>query len=389
MPFLSFLVILLFGSGLFFLVAYLLRKRMRPLSKTLMVVGVLIGLFLLALWLVEESGWHRDGLYKQLSYGLQQEELKAFIEDKEEHFEQSVFMLSLAATALDDYAALETENKQQIGEQLAWMAAYISDEDRFSIWKDRRNWEQQLFFLTHASIILGHYQHFTKDEQYSEDWTRIVEFIATGISRSKYKHMASRPKDVALRTSDNAAALYAISLYDAYHQTNLLFAPAEDWTHYIRKELYYEHTKLPCAGFSETNRCRLSSVGSSLAILNVYAAETGLEISTDFWREFRHYYKTTFVNVFGWIDEVPSGRDMPDFCDFSVAPLRCKRYENAFALYAAALRKDWITYYQLNNASLMDDLLNPPNKLWSKAPQEQLYGLISIAARLAAASQQS
>ena len=51
--------------------------------------------------------------------------------------------------------------------------------------------------------------------------------------------------------------------------------------HYIEKELRYEDTKLPCAGFTATNRCRLSSVGGSLAILSTYSTAAELPIAKD------------------------------------------------------------------------------------------------------------
>jgi hypothetical protein len=111
-----------------------------------------------------------------------------------------------------------------------------------------------------------------------------------------------------------------------------------------------------------------------------------LPISKDFWREFRYYYKGSFANVFAWINLTPSDAEVPEFCDFSVAPIECGRYEESFALYAAAKRKDWITYYQLNNRMLMKDFFNPPNRLWSQPPQEQIRGMLYLATRLAAVS---
>ncbi len=384
MPFIAFLVILCCGAGIFWLIAYLLRKRMARVSLALGIIGTLAALFFLSLWGIELSGWQSQGLYKQLMYGLENEDLRQFINEKEDHYEQSIFMLSLTAGSLNEYAHVYPEQKNRILTEFDWMIQYIMDEDRFPVWKNRRNWGNELFFLTHAAIIIAHYQSVTGLEEYDESWKRICEFIATGITRSKYKHMASRPKDKALRPADNAAALYALKLFDDAHQTDLLSAAAEDWTYYIERELQFEDTKLPCAGFTTTNRCNLSPVGGSLAMLNVYAAGAKLTISKDFWREFRYYYKETFVNVFGWITLIPRGADLPEFCDFSVAPLTCGRYENSLGIYAAALREDWITYYQLNNASLMNDLLHPPNQLWNQPLQEQLYGMITLAARLSA-----
>lgn len=386
MPFLAFLIILLFGAGLFWFVAWLLRNRLPKVALALIGIGTLIALFLLGLWLVEITGWQREGFYKQLLYGLEKEELKEYVYRQEDLQETTIFMMSQSAIALQQMAPLLSKPDPRINKQLAWMAAYVSDTDHFPLWNDRRAWEQQLFFLTHAAIILGHYQLFTEDDKYQKQWEELAVYLVMGISRSQYKHLASRPEDMALRPADNAAALYALKLYDDGHGTNYLAVAGEDWSEYIRRELQYEETKLPCAGFTATNRCRLTPVGGSLALLNAYTAAAELPISTDFWREFRYYYKESFVNIFAWINVTAKTEDMPEFCDFSTAPLPCGRYEAAFAQFAAASREDWITYYQLNNALLLDDLLHPPNNLWQTAPQEQVRGILNLAVRLSAIS---
>lgn len=384
MSFLALLIIMLFGAGLFWLIAYLLRRRMRRTALTLAGIGTIIALFLLGLWLVEISGWQREGLLKQLTYGLQKEELRDFIVHQEDIEETSILMMSLASTALTQMVNLDNAHHDFAVEQIGWMVNFLTDEERFPIWNAKRSWEQQLYFLTQAAITIAHYQRLTADTQFEEQWTQVANFLHSGITRSQYKHLASRPQDMALRPTDNAAALFALHLYDDYHGTNYSQLAGEDWSNYIRKELQYEDTKLPCAGFTTTNRCRLSPVGGSLAQLNAYIAATELPISTDFWREFRYYYKESFINVFGWVNTTARGEDMPEFCDFSVEPLQCGRYESSFAQYAAAQRKDWITYYQLNNSLLMEDFFHPPNRLWQQPPQEQLRGMVNLAIRLAA-----
>lgn len=389
MPLIAFLIILLFGAGLFWFIAYLLRKRLPRVALALVGVGTLIALFLLGLWLVEITGWQREGFYKQLLYGLDKEELKEYVYRQDDLQETTIFMMSQSAIALHQMADLLDEPDPRIAKHMAWMAAYISDTDHFPLWKNKKKWEQQLFFLTQAAIILGHYQLYTGDEKYHLQWEELSIYLVMGISRSQYKHLASRPEDMALRPADNAAALYALKLYDDAYGTNYLDVAGEDWSEYIRRELQFEDTKLPCAGFTATNRCRLPPVGGSLALLNAYVAAADLPISTDFWREFRYYYKESFVNVFAWINVMGRGEEAPEFCDFSTAPLPCGRYEAAFAQFAAATREDWVTYYQLNNALLLDDMIHPPNKLWHEAPQEQVRGILNLAVRLSAISRPS
>ncbi|MEZ4985146.1 MAG: hypothetical protein R2795_08950 [Saprospiraceae bacterium] len=386
MPFLSFLLILLSGAGFLLGFAYLLRQKLAALSKGLMLSGVLVALLLAGLWLVEVAGWERKGIYKQLMYGLENEPLQHYIRNQGDIQETVLIMMSQSATALRQMKDRMPEDSARIAVQLSRMANYVTNHQQFSIWKNKRNWEQQLFFLAHASIVIGHYQSATGDEAYNEQWTSAANFLLSGISRSQYKHLASRPADEALRPADNAAALYALKIFDDYHGTPNLAVAGEDWSEYIKRELAYEDTQLPCAGFTATNRCRLPSVGTSLAMLTAYSASAELPIARDFWREFRYYHKETFVNVTGWINPTSKNRDLPEFCDFSVEPLVCGRYQDEFALQAAAVGGNWLTYYQLNNMMLLHDLFHPVNQTWERAPQEQVYSMLELATRLAALS---
>ncbi|RMF00416.1 MAG: hypothetical protein D6772_06430, partial [Bacteroidetes bacterium] len=349
MAFLSFLLLLTLGAGLFGLIAYLLRHRMRRVAQVVGLLGLLVALFLVALWVVEVSGWERDGLYQQLLYGLEHEDIIRFLEEQEDHREQALVLVSQSAWALHHCAVQLPESRERSLARLRWMAQWLMDEERFPQWKQRNNWEQQAFFLSQAALILGHYQLATADETYAPAWSRVCQFLANGIQRSKYKHLASRPRDMALRPTDNAAALLALQLHDLYYDSELLHAPADDWDSYIAKELRYDSARFPCAGFTTTNRCRLAPVGTSFAWLNVYTTQLGREAARYYWRDFRHYYKESFGFLAAWIAEVPEDGMIPEFCDFSVQPLTCGQFATVFGLQAAAQRGDWLSYYQLNN----------------------------------------
>lgn len=388
MSFLALLVILLFGTSIFAVGAYFLRKRIPALSLGLALAGLVVGLSLLGLWMVDVTGWEREGLYKQLMYGLENEDLQRFVNRQRDLQETSLMMMSTASMGLRQMAATElpAEETDRIHAQLARMAEYVTDTRRFPIWKNKRNWEQQLYFLTHAAIIIGHYQMATGDDAYNEQWTSAANYLLSGISRSQYKHLASRPEDEALRPADNAAALYALRLFDEAHNETHLAIAGEDWALYIQRELQYEDTQLPCAGFTATNRCRLPAGGTSLAMLCAYTASAGLPISREFWREFRYYHKSSFIQIFGWINEVQDGDELPDFCDQSTEPLACSRYQSYFGLLGAAKRGDRITYYQLNNWMLIQDLFHPMNDIWNRTQLEQVNAMLELSLRLAASS---
>jgi CYTH domain-containing protein len=383
MRFLALLAILLSGSGIFLVVAWLVRRQLERLSRALTVLGIGTALLLLVLWIFEAGGWQRRTHYRQLTYALSDSTLQSFLR-RGVDMDKSILMLSMASRGLAGYARISKEPAEDAKKRLAWVAQWVADERRFPVWRRSGEWEQQVFFLSHAAIILAHYQMTTLDETYAAKWTKVCKYLSDGITRSRYKNLASRPKDIALRPYDNAAALYALSLHDSYFGSKLLETATRDWSNYLNRELLFDDTALPCSGFTNTNRCRLMPVGASMALLTAYAAEAEAPISADFWREFRHYYKESVMNVWAGFRTVPQGREIPDFCDEALFPLQCGAYQTELAQWAAAKRGDRLTYYQLNNYLLIYDMFNPINEAWKEAPNKQVEALIKLSARLCA-----
>lgn len=385
MPFLAFLVILLSGAGVFLVFGWLLRVRQPRASLILFILAGGVGLLLFYLWLLDAAGWQQNSLYQRLSYGLRDTSIQQFARANPEP-ERLLFLFSLSSQALAGVAAEKAEYQNDAHGLLRWMAEWVADERRFPVWQQRGEWEQQAFFLAHACIVLGHYQQATLDEAYAQKWTQAAQFLANGLTHSRYKHLASRPRDIALRPYDNAAILYALQLHDRYFGSQLLGPALRDWSRYVERELQYDDTTLPCSGFTATNRCRLFSVSSSLAILTAYSAQVEAPISRDFWRELRHYYKENVLNLWATFRTVPEGNELPDFCDDSIAPLSCGLYQTELCQWAAASRHDWLTYYQLNNTLILRDIFGRPDLVGYQPPLRKVEAMIRLSARLCAAN---
>lgn len=385
MRFLALLAILLFGSGIFLVVAWFLRQRSPQFSRALYILAGGISLLLLVLWLFEAAGWQARAHYRQIEYALSDSTLQSFLV-RGVDAEKSLLMASLCSRGLAGYSrvAHDSVEVEAVKHRLAWLAHWVADEKRFPVWRRSAEWEQQAFFLAHAAIILGHYQMVTLDETYGAKWTKLCKYLSDGITRSRYKHLASRPRDIALRPYDNAAALYALSLHDSYFGSQLRPTATRDWSAYLNRELLFDDTALPCSGFTSTNRCRLMPVGSSMALLTAYAAEADATISRDFWREYRHYYKESVMNIMAGFRTVPQGAELPDFCDESIWPLQCGTYQTELAQWAAAAGSDRLTYYQINNYLLLTDMFSPLSNAWKQPPNRRVEALIRLGARLSA-----
>ena len=154
MRILALLVILLFGAGLFFLLAYLMRKRFPKATLGLWITGLVVSLFLLALWLIEMSGSQRNALYRQVQYGLTDTTLQQFLYQQEDIKEEGLLMASLASSGLRQMASIEPDDQAWISQQLAWMAAYVADEEQFPAWNLRSDWSNKPFFSRTRPLFL-------------------------------------------------------------------------------------------------------------------------------------------------------------------------------------------------------------------------------------------
>ena len=135
------------------------------------------------------------------------------------------------------------------------MADWVVKRNNFSQWRSRgSDWEREVYFMAHAGIVLGHYQLVTGRENYAEQLQRIGEFLGNRMRKARYKHLYSREGEDLLRPADNAAAIYALTLYDRYYGEAYTAPTAREWIDYIGRELHYAESRLPCAAFNETNR---------------------------------------------------------------------------------------------------------------------------------------
>lgn len=383
MALLILLLFLLSSTFIFLITGWVLRLHYPQFSRGLYLFSGVIGLVVFFLWLAEVAGWQRKAHYEQVVYSLQDESYWNHLEETEQ-IEETLLMMSMASQGLYQRVQEDADLRTEVVPLLGRMVRWVADEHRFPQWNRRGDWERHAFFLAHAGIIIGHYQLLTLDETYNTRWRRIGTYLGEGITRSSYKHLASRPRDEALRPYDNAAVLYALSLFDRYYGEELLPAASRDWQRYVDLELQHNDTALPCAGFTPTNRCRLYPVASSLALLTGYSAAAGAPLARDFWREYKHYYKKLpYPWLWASFRITPAGVDRPQFCDMSIKPLGCGNYQNALSQWAAACRGDRLTYFHLHNTLYLRDILGKGVVSWRVPVRQRTGPLLETAIRLA------
>jgi len=239
----------------------------------------------------------------------------------------------------------------RIDSTLAFLADRVTDRRLYPRWNRSRDWDREVFFLAHAGAVLAHYQLATGDtETHSGDLKTIGEYLAKRLRRGRYKHLISRPSEEFFRPADNAAALYTLSLYDRIAAGGGFLPAFNDWTKYIKDELYFAESRLPCAAFNTTNRCQLepSAVATGLYIAYRAAAAPAARQDHIPWREWIHYFRRNSLSPFTASIRYNIRPDEPTrFCDQGAEPLQCRRYEQAIGLWAAAEHNGEYTYYRL------------------------------------------
>ncbi len=264
--------------------------------------------------------------------------------------EETLFLLSAGSQALYRGRAYAPQYADRIDSLLRGMADWSVRYRNLPQWGSGSDWDHEVFFLAHAGIILGHYQLATADETYAPYFQRIGRYLGQRMPLAHYKHLGSHGDENMLRPADNAAAMYALHLYDSYYGETIGQTTRAEWTDYIRSELHYAESRLPCAAFTTTNRCSIEPSAAATGLyINYRAAAVPGEVSDDIpYREWLHYFKRFSGNPFS-LHIRPNMRrgEVARLCHAGLAPLDCGLHEDAIGLWAAAEYGGGYTYFRL------------------------------------------
>ena len=382
MPFTGILIPLLFGLAFVLPAIWLWRIDRRltalvPALVALLLVGVTIGIYL-------DGRNQRQAAYDLdlLTSGLEQDDLytDASLRDNEE----TLFLFSTASQALAAGLPWRPDTTGRTEAVLRRMAAWTARTGNVPQWRGGSDWDHEVFFLAHAGIVLGQYQLATNDETYAAQFRRIGRYLGERLHRGHYKHLGSHPNESLLRPADNAAAIYALSLYDAYYGEDLATETRREWTGYIDKELHFAESRLPCAAFTVTNRCSIEPSAAATGLYIAYrAAAAPEEVENDIpYREWLHYFKRFSGNPFR-LRIRPNMRtgEVARLCDAGLAPLECGRYEEAIGLWAAAEYGGGYTYFRLFSRYVFQRWFGDAPDYGSMRPARRVKALTELALR--------
>jgi hypothetical protein len=295
-----------------------------------------------------------------------------------------LLLTSLSSQALYRSEDLLPGRKTALDSALYTMAAWVADRDNLRQWKRNANWDREVYFLAHAGATLGHYQLVTNDLTFERAFKNIGEHLGKRLQRGRYKNLISRPTEDFFRPADNAAALYTMSLYDQLYGTDYSQRNYDDWAQYLKDELYFAESRLPCSAFSATNRCTLEPTATATGLYIAYRAAARPQEKTDDipWREWLHYFGKTSLSPFNLsIRSNMRTGTMTRFCDQTAYPLDCGRYEEAVGLWAASEYGGDYTYYRLYATYAMRRWFRAPVNYVGLRPPLRIEALTRVAVR--------
>jgi hypothetical protein len=361
---------------------WLYRKGRRgwALPAGLLAVGIVV----LSIVLYLDDRQHRQARHDLLTLldALNEEDLyrQRGLRDERE----TLFLFSTASQALYRGRAYAPDLIPAIDSVLGSLADWTVSSRNLPQWRSGTDWDRSVFFLAHAGAVLGHYQLATNREDHADAFRRIGNYLGSRLRRGHYKHLASDGAEGLLRPADNAAAIYALTLYDTYYAEQQAAVTRREWADYIRKELHYAESRLPCAAFTVTNRCRIEPSAAATGLYICYrAASLPGEAADDIpYREWLHYFKRFSGSPFS-LSIRPNMRkgEVARLCDTGLSPLPCGHYEEEIGLWAAAEYGGAYTYFRLYSAYVFARWWNTAPAYGEMRPARRVRALTRVALR--------
>lgn len=369
-------------GALFIAVGVFVWKKKRLVSAIPFLIGAMLILYGFNIYANAKGRKQATRDYNLLVRELGRKDFRQFLAESDD--EETIYFVSLASQALYRTAERFPSQKERVMPLLAEFTKWIGDSRKFPIWRGTRYWKDHAFFMAHAGIILGHYQDISKDETYAQRFKQVGEYLGRGIPNARYKHLVSRPDEDMMRPTDNAAAIYAVSLYDRYYATEYSAVALTNWKTYVERELEFAESHLPCAGFTETNRCKLDPTASPMGMLLGYLASAGLKDQM-LYREWLHYYKNFGVSPLSLnFNSGMRAKGNPRFCDVAAHPLTCEKHLPAIGMWLAAEYGGEYTYARLLSQQVLSGNHKAEVKIAAAKPLKRRLLLTDVAIRVIA-----
>lgn len=377
MSFLALLALLCFLMFIPLGIALLLRNRSAAWSKRLALIAIVLGMMQFTLWVFDAGGWQEAKHFKEVQSLLRDSTLRSLAQLGLSRTE-NMATLSALGEGLASRALRKPEEKAAIQVSIRRLIE-MAHTDYFEPSKrNKGRWGVDWDYLAHLDILLGCYRRAGGDDQYAELHEAISTYLATDLVKSPYKNLYSDNNPIIIKPADNATVLFALALYDRCNGTDLSVRPIRDWSTYVLRELTFHYGKMPCATVTRENRCKDAPTSATIAPLTAALACADRDAARDVWREYKHYFKSTRLNLsatFAAVNPAISNLDPEQTLEPTAEE---GRLATLMALRSAAYIGDRLTYYQLNNHLVLRDMREPEPRRWNR------WKVMAMAQRFAA-----
>lgn len=386
MPFTGILPPLLFSLSFVVIAAWLYRAGRSGVALAPAFTALLLGVVTVAIYVQDRQHIQAEHDVDLLLDQLQSVDLYGGSDLR--NSEETLFLFSTASMALYRAKDYLPERSGAIDTALLRMADWVRRANNLPQWGRGSDWDREVFFLAHAGAVLGHYQLATSDERFAAYFQRIGQYLESRLQRGHYKHLGSHPDEDLLRPADNAAAIYAMTLYDTYYGEQIARQTRREWTDYILRELHYAESRLPCAAFTVTNRCSIEPSAAATGLYIAYRAASAADNKEESdvpYREWLHYFKRFSGNPFA-LSIRPNMRDgqVARLCNTGLSPLDCGLYEDAIGMWAAAEYSGGYTYFRLFSGAVFARWFGNEADYAAMRPARRVKALTKVALRTVA-----
>ncbi len=341
-----------FVTGFLFLA---FRKKVKSIAYLFLALSISLLLSVLIMWIPEVSGKQLSKRFEEIQFF--QRNMPPIPKANTPDWEYWVLAQSNLVQALYTYADKHPKKDSIANIMVSHITHKMMDEEQFPLQNYPKRWSSQALFLSHINIILATYQAMTNDDQYAGLHKKISNFLSAKMISSPFKNVYTAGKEQGYYPAENAVILESLRLSDQVQHSNYLKRTLQDWERFIKRELLYDNSKLPCTNFSESDKCKLLPQSTYLNWMVIYLNKADPDFAREIWHQTKFYYKESTLTLWKSFKRYHPDDTPPAYAKNNPRPLEVIS-PNVLAKLTAATRQNRLIYFQINNLFLLKKFFN-------------------------------
>ena len=346
---------------------------MKSIAYVFLGLAVFLALIVFLLWLPEVSGKQLARRFEEVQFF--QRNIPNIPKINTPEWEYWVLTQSNLVEALFVYSSNHPEKDSIAQIMLRNITQKMVSEEQFPFKDYPKRWSSQALYLSHLNIVLATYQAMSGDDQYASLNKKISKYLSAAMISSPYKNVFTAGKIQGYYPAENAVILEGLRLTDIVQKTSFSKRAVQDWTRFVKRELLYDNSKLPCTNFDASNKCKLLPQSPYLNWLSLYLSRSNNDFTEEVWHQTKFYYKESILTLWCSFNRYHPDDVPPAYGKNNPRPLEVLS-PDIIAKLTAATRHNRLTYYQLNNLFLLKRFFNGKAVVTQKNYWQQAFNTI-------------